>query len=213
VVNGLMRDGREAAQPEPTGAAEREGREGLSGQGPGQGSGGRIRWVDGTPAAESRRGWIVRSRIRCAFEPRNPFGWTSALRRVCAQAGALAVPGPARCARIPFQGPACWSIAFHPVRHPSLASFDAVFSTESPGKKFADTAAYQGSIVHGVSCESPQQQMLGTRLPEANRGWKCRNAAAISSARWRRPLIVTACSWRKQTHSTSYGERGLRLTH
>jgi hypothetical protein len=134
------------------------------------------------------------------------------------QAGALAVPGPAGgCTRIPFQGPACWSIAFRPVRRPSPASFDAAFPTEPPVGKSLLTLqlAHQGSIVRGVSCEFPQQQMLGTRLPEANGGWKCRNAAALSRARWCHPLssclpIDAACSWRQQT--TQDGERALCLT-
>jgi hypothetical protein len=165
-------------------------------------------WMDGTPAAESRRGWIVRSHpsavpLSQGFHLAGPQHSGEFARN--AQAGALAVPGPA-----------CWSIAFHPVRRPSPASFDAVFSTESPSRKeFADTAFHQGSIVLGVSCESPQQQMLGTRLPEANGGWKCRNAAALSRARWCHPLssclpIDAACSWRQQT--TQDGERALCLT-
>lgn len=95
---------------------------GLAEQGSERAEGGYDGWMG--PKLQNRGGGVDRALTsRCAFGPRIPFGWPSALQRVCAQAGEFVVPAA-------FQGPACWSIAFRPVRCPSLASFEAVFSTE-----------------------------------------------------------------------------------
>ena len=101
VVNGLMRDGgREPAQPANWACAEREGREGLSGQGPAKQGRAEGSGYDGTSHMQSRRGDGVEHALVLCLEAKE-FSWLD-----------LSTPATLACKFAPFhlQVPACPSI-------------------------------------------------------------------------------------------------------